>query len=102
MPYIPQMKTSIDLAIARVRQAIYTPVGELRIVAWVTSGPLWVPVPFASRKSGERKLRQLARFSSAASVGPIPVIPPGRWRSMRSAPINGLIYRMPGMSGFTE
>ncbi|HEX7713148.1 MAG TPA: hypothetical protein VF531_03925 [Bacillota bacterium] len=57
MPYyIPQMKKAIDLTITRVHQAIYTPVAELRIVAWVTPAPMGREIPFASRKNGEKKL----------------------------------------------
>ncbi|HBE79327.1 MAG TPA: alpha-mannosidase [Firmicutes bacterium] len=51
MPYAKtQMQAQISLAISKVKQAIYTIVGELGITAWVTSEP----VPYSARMKGAK------------------------------------------------
>ncbi|MGE5582023.1 MAG: alpha-mannosidase [Bacillota bacterium] len=56
MPYAKsQMETEIKRVITRVKEAVYTIIGQLAITAWVTPEP----VPFQARMSGLKKSLQI-------------------------------------------
>src|ERR1041384_3526270 len=65
-----------------IKAAVYTPIAELRVTAWVTPEP----VPFAERRQGrELVLRQGRRWSKAAFdcawfhfTGTVPTIAAGK------------------------